>query len=253
MLVIDDDLGARRADKPTRAEVLARIVQNDDLRVRVQGQLSAGIREDGDCRLWSRATNGKKGYGVLGVLGTLLLAHRAAFAAYNAPVLPGQIVRHKCDRPLCVNPAHLLLGTHCDNARDAIERGRQSRGGRHSATMKGRLPSGQKHYRALLTDIEVDYARRLRGVGLTYRTIAAELGVKERTVVAVCNGENRSNAAAAPWSLPGDAQAIARARKLREGKLIGVLPSQRGHIERSAQAALERAALANDGDTLTRA
>lgn len=52
------------------------------------------------------------------------LVHEAAVG----PIPAGQIIRHKCDEPRCINPAHLLLGTHADNARDKVERGRQGRG-----------------------------------------------------------------------------------------------------------------------------
>jgi hypothetical protein len=32
------------------------------------------------------------------------------------------LVRHTCDNPICVNPKHLILGNHADNANDAAKR-----------------------------------------------------------------------------------------------------------------------------------
>lgn len=34
------------------------------------------------------------------------------------------LIRHTCDTRACVEPTHLLLGTHLDNNHDMIERGR---------------------------------------------------------------------------------------------------------------------------------
>ena len=58
----------------------------------------------------------------------LLLAHRVSWELANGRrLLPGEVVRHKCDNPSCVRPEHLEIGTHADNVRDCINRGRARR------------------------------------------------------------------------------------------------------------------------------
>lgn len=57
----------------------------------------------------------------------LELLHRVVYSEYNGVAmkdLAGLSVRHTCDNPRCVNPEHLVLGTHQDNMRDKSERGR---------------------------------------------------------------------------------------------------------------------------------
>lgn len=80
--------------------------------------------EPNACWLWI----GRKdddGYGETGF--TLEGTRRAAKIAYMLTYgeIPfGLIVRHTCDNPPCVNPAHLILGTRGNNNGDIIERER---------------------------------------------------------------------------------------------------------------------------------
>lgn len=73
-----------------------------------------GYRDpNGYCRLWYQ--------------GRLRLAHRVHYCLHNncsLESIQGLVVRHRCDNPACVRGDHLELGTHQDNMRDMVERGR---------------------------------------------------------------------------------------------------------------------------------
>lgn len=79
------------------------------------------------CWVWQGRT--WKGYGSFSIQrspahqGTVG-AHRWAYEHWVGPIPTGLIVCHTCDNPPCVNPAHLFVGTHQDNARDREQKGR---------------------------------------------------------------------------------------------------------------------------------
>lgn len=89
------------------------------------------------CQLWPLGAATNNGYGRFNYRDTdgrqrLMLAHRASWSAANSCEIPaGACVMHSCDQPLCVNPAHLRLGTHADNMADMARKGR-GRTGRHA-------------------------------------------------------------------------------------------------------------------------
>ncbi|WP_369811150.1 HNH endonuclease signature motif containing protein [Hymenobacter mellowenesis] len=80
------------------------------------------IRQEG-CWKWLAATT-KGGYGRFKVGKFLAMAHKVSYQFINGPIPEGLLVRHTCDNPTCVNPAHLELGTQKDNMQDRIIRGR---------------------------------------------------------------------------------------------------------------------------------
>jgi hypothetical protein len=74
-----------------------------------------------DCWEWSGPRN-RQGYGTIdGKLATRLMH---GFMAGKA-VPTNLLVCHSCDNPPCVNPRHLWLGTHKDNALDMVAKGRR--------------------------------------------------------------------------------------------------------------------------------
>lgn len=102
---------------------------------RFYAKVSKLLEVDGGCWPWLGHLN-KEGYGKLNIRkdGRLIqLAHIYSWELANNHKVRtdiGMVVMHKCDHPWCVNPDHLSLGTHNENARDREEKGRGSRGNR---------------------------------------------------------------------------------------------------------------------------
>jgi hypothetical protein len=129
--------------------------------------------EDG-CWDWQHAKD-RYGYGVFSLNGgrRMALAHRTSYEVFNGPIPPGANVLHSCDRPICVQPKHLSLGTKLQNMREAIAR--------------DRFPVGSRNGSAKLTEESV---RWIRSCGLRQTTMARILGVSGATV---CNALNRKS------------------------------------------------------------
>lgn len=72
-----------------------------------------------------------RGYGQLSIRrngkATPMLAHRLSWMIHYGPVPDGVCVCHGCDRPPCVNPKHLWLGSQRENMRNAAWKGRLHR------------------------------------------------------------------------------------------------------------------------------
>jgi hypothetical protein len=71
------------------------------------------------CELWTGAVD-QYGYGRL----SKSLAHRLAYEKAYGQIPPGYVVAHRCDTPLCVNPAHLWSCTQHENLCDMAAKGR---------------------------------------------------------------------------------------------------------------------------------
>lgn len=84
---------------------------------------------DGDtteCWPWLGGTGGRendrRGYFSIG--GVKSLVYRIVFELVYGPLKPGEVVRHKCDNPICCNYTHLERGSQSDNENDKYERDR---------------------------------------------------------------------------------------------------------------------------------
>jgi hypothetical protein len=84
-------------------------------------------KEPDECWPWLGSSDPKGGHGKIlyrSGSNSTTNAHRVAWELAFGPVPPGMYVLHGCDHGWCQNPAHLHLGTHDDNMREAAERHR---------------------------------------------------------------------------------------------------------------------------------
>ncbi len=112
----------------------------------------------GECLIFTGYKD-QAGYGIFRFNGKLEKAHRVAYQLMGSKISPGLHVCHKCDNPSCVQPTHLFIGTHMDNMRDMVRKGRNV-----SPDIKG-----VDRYNALLTpeavkEIREAFKRPYRGL-----------------------------------------------------------------------------------------
>lgn len=123
------------------------------------------IRGKDECWEWKAGRGSQLGYGRLRIAGGYDYAHRVMYRIKTGEEIPaGMVVMHTCDRPDCVNPNHLVLGTQSDNVHD------RDRKGRHKI-----VAMGKRREKEILRTVNQSLG------GMTIRQLAKSINVTKVT------------------------------------------------------------------------
>jgi hypothetical protein len=155
--------------------------------------LSKVVITDDGCWNWTAALMPGTGYGVFFMNKKNVYAHRVAWQLFKGEIAGGLFVLHDCDNKKCVNPEHLHLGTHKDNMREGVVRGRFPRGDAHNRRLHPEcVPRGEAHWRARLSNADVAKIRQLYASGgWTCKTLGEEFGVTAEHIWGIITGKHR--------------------------------------------------------------
>lgn len=121
------------------------------------------------------------GYGRLKVGRVWKLAHRVAYERAVGEIPAGMFVCHACDTKLCVNPAHLFVGTPAENTADMMKKGRH-----HS----GPAPKHEKNPRAKLSKAIVRDIRQRLAAGEGCAVLGREYDVSISAISFIKHGRS---------------------------------------------------------------
>lgn len=133
------------------------------------------FEERGGCWIWQgKILEPGMGYGLVSQHAQWHLAHRLSYETFVGDIPLGMQVLHRCDRPSCIRPDHLFLGTQQENIDDCAA--------------KGRLPLGTDRYNAKLSAEIVKVIRELYNL-IPIKALAAHAGVSVAHCRSVARGE----------------------------------------------------------------
>ena len=132
-----------------------------------------------ECWNWKAGLDGN-GYGRFKIASYWTTrANRVALASSTMQEPKGKLALHHCDNPACCNPAHLYWGTHADNAKDKVTRGRAYSGDQ----------SGANNGAAKLNEEQVALVVQRLKDGWNNKQIAADLPITHSMVSKIRLGE----------------------------------------------------------------
>jgi len=115
----------------------------------------------------------RDGYPQIMVNGKTHRIHRYLWEQNHGKIPPGMELRHTCDNPNCINPAHLVPGTHTQNMQDMVDRDRSSFG------------ENNAHHKLTEPQVEEILCNKTDSC----RSLARQYGVSHRMINDIQNGK----------------------------------------------------------------
>jgi hypothetical protein len=131
-----------------------------------------------DCWEWTGGVT-PNGYGRYTIHHNVrtVAAHRFSYELKYGKPKKGLLICHKCNNRKCVNPKHLYAGTNKDNM--------------HDREISGNTMKHEKHWKAKLTEKDVEEIRRLYSSGLFSQTeLGDEFGVAQTMISRIVLNKN---------------------------------------------------------------
>ena len=135
--------------------------------------ISIADKTVGDCWLVHEGRPIGIGYRNIRAGGHAWYAHHLAYFMTYGQLPFGSVRRHTCDRPNCINPAHIIAGTHADNVADKVAKNRHCK--------------GITHYRCRLTEEQV---REIRASSGTYAELGRIYGISRGGIHNIKSGRS---------------------------------------------------------------
>ncbi len=152
------------------------IAITESLITRMKKHTSAQADENG-CLIWLGAR--RAGYGAIKHNGRVLGSHCAAFVIAGGAFIQGNVIAHKCDVRLCVNPEHLECVSVERNALDSHER-----------IQKGTYLKGSQKPNATIDEVIAGKIKRLLGAGWKMVDIARQVSCSTTVVERISQGKS---------------------------------------------------------------
>jgi hypothetical protein len=135
-----------------------------------------------ECQDHGKTNSLVENYAMVNIAGKMRRLHRVVYCKHNSVGIESiwdKVVRHTCDNPRCINPDHLVIGTHQDNMDDKVKRGR-------SLMLTQRLLTSEQ-----VRAIRTTYVPSRKGVTNPYgfRGLAKQFGIDSNAVRLIVLGK----------------------------------------------------------------